>query len=239
MGNQALLAQVSNLECCDNPMNVNVGDGAMTVMEVVVNPVVANPIHVLGFADPTPPKAAGPEVVEVKFDDGSIYTGQMWNGKRHGRGRWTFANGMYDGQWEDDVQSGEGVQQWDDGRSYVGHFADGAFDGMGRMDWITPKGPMSYEGQYRKDKKDGKGKFSWADGRVYSGQWADGKRHGVATYKSTSGLVRRGRWDHDRLQVWIMEDGTEVAAPRKAKKSRGLSQVTSSSALADASPPTP
>merc|ERR1712232_1248812 len=91
----------------------------------------------------------------------------------------------YDGQWQEDVQHGQGRQQWSDGRIYVGRFALGKFSGPGTMKWQTQKGTLVYEGEYLDDLKHGTGKFIWEDGRSYDGEWQRGKRHGRGMYSTS------------------------------------------------------
>ena len=44
-----------------------------------------------------------------EYPDGSVYEGVLVDGKRHGEGKYTFANGaVYDGAWRDDKQHGQG-----------------------------------------------------------------------------------------------------------------------------------
>lgn len=139
----------------------------------------------------------------VTLRDGSTYSGQMVDGRRHGSGVLTTSNSEYKGQWERDAKHGEGRESWRDGRLYVGSFRNGKIDGVGRMEWRTSQGVMVYEGQYSEDLKHGRGKFSWPDGRVYDGQWEHGKRSGEATYISSRGETRRGYWKNDKLQQWL------------------------------------
>jgi hypothetical protein len=41
--------------------------------------------------------------------DGGLYEGQMRDGKRHGKGKYTLANGdQYDGEFKDNLQHGKG-----------------------------------------------------------------------------------------------------------------------------------
>jgi len=141
----------------------------------------------------------------VVYEDGSIYTGQIHDGKRHGFGFWQMQNGRHDqykGQWQSDLQHGEGQQKWSDGRIYEGQYAEGVFSGKGRMVWKTRDGLMIYEGQYKDDLKNGDGKFLWADGRSYEGQWQSGKRHGRGAYAASNSTPRMGYWLADKFDSW-------------------------------------
>mmetsp|Transcript_50787 Transcript_50787/g.120686 ORF Transcript_50787/g.120686 Transcript_50787/m.120686 type:complete len:212 (+) Transcript_50787:103-738(+) len=150
-------------------------------------------------------------VQTLAYNDGSTYVGQVdAEGRRHGIGRWTSDVGCYDGQWRDDVQHGEGHQEWSDGRSYDGQFANGKFNGYGKMVWQAQLGVLSYEGQYQNDLKHGIGKFCWADGRTYEGEWQNGKRHGKGLYTSSSGDKKVCHWADDKFKYWDKDkDGKE------------------------------
>mmetsp|Transcript_61343 Transcript_61343/g.146109 ORF Transcript_61343/g.146109 Transcript_61343/m.146109 type:complete len:222 (-) Transcript_61343:52-717(-) len=137
------------------------------------------------------------------YEDGSVYTGQLVDGKRHGEGTWRKDAQMYEGQWEDDKHHGRGSQTWGDGRSYEGNFERGHFSGYGRMVWQLKKGQLTYEGQYKGDLKHGRGKFTWADGRVYDGEWQSGKRHGTGVYTNASKEQKTGLWKEDQFEGWI------------------------------------
>ena len=60
-----------------------------------------------------------------KTTDG-VYEGQYLNGKFHGQGTATWANGnKYVGGWKDDKFHGQGTYTWADGNKYVGEWKDG------------------------------------------------------------------------------------------------------------------
>jgi len=149
--------------------------------------------------------AAGVDTEET-YEDGSTYTGQLVEGRRHGTGVWTSPSEQYSGQWQYDQRHGSGRQTWQDGRLYEGQFCEGKFDGKGRMEWHTPNGLMVYEGQYVNDVKHGEGKYKWPDNRIYDGQWVNGKRSGKAKYTNLSGEVKDGIWKDDRIDQWLEEE---------------------------------
>lgn len=74
-----------------------------------------------------------------------------------------------------DMQNGEFVYTWPDGRRYDGFWKDGKFHGLGVHTW--PNGGK-YVGQYKFGLKHGYGVYDWADGSKYEGQFSHGKRHG-------------------------------------------------------------
>ena len=44
----------------------------------------------------------------IKYPDGSVYVGEVKDGKRHGRGTCTYSDGIYDGKWKNDMKHGRG-----------------------------------------------------------------------------------------------------------------------------------
>mmetsp|Transcript_123975 Transcript_123975/g.309868 ORF Transcript_123975/g.309868 Transcript_123975/m.309868 type:complete len:257 (-) Transcript_123975:146-916(-) len=144
---------------------------------------------------------------EETYEDGSMYKGQLRDGRRHGNGVWTSASEQYTGKWKDDQRDGQGKQTWSDGRIYEGRFSNGKFHGHGRMEWHMPTGLMVYEGQYVDDLKEGQGRYLWPDKRVYDGGWKKGVRHGHATYTNSQGVRRQGIWKEDKVERWLDGNG--------------------------------
>jgi len=140
---------------------------------------------------------------EETYEDGSMYKGQLRDGRRHGNGVWTSASEQYTGKWKDDQRDGQGKQTWSDGRIYEGQFSGGKFHGHGRMEWHMPTGLMVYEGQYVDDLKDGRGRYVWPDKRIYDGEWKRGMRDGQATYTNSQGVRRKGIWREDKVERWL------------------------------------
>lgn len=217
MGNQAP-ATANPSVCCSNPP-CNSGDETKLGELVQTNPSINAGVSDKDHSLPSPYKEADKtsfadaEQETISYRDGATYSGQVVDGKRHGRGTFTSAAGEYEGQWDNDLRHGEGREAWKDGRLYLGTFRKGKIDGQGRMEWRTPQGVMVYEGQYLEDLKHGHGKFSWPDGRVYDGEWEFGKRSGQATYVSSRGVVRTGVWTNDKLQKWL--DGPTESKDRE------------------------
>ena len=83
------------------------------------------------------------------FDNGDIYTGEFFEGKKHGHGVLkTRSERIYDGDWQDDVPHGYGVNTFPNGKIYTGNFFKG--------------------------KPVGDGQWTYADGRIYNGTWVNG-----------------------------------------------------------------
>ena len=82
---------------------------------------------------------------KVTFDNGTTYIGDVKDGMRHGRGVLESEIGTYEGNWYQNVRSGQGMYFWPDG--------------------------TSYEGTWRNDKQDGTGLFRFSDGTRQSGRF--------------------------------------------------------------------
>ena len=69
--------------------------------------------------------------------EGSSFTGDFRNGRFHGRGERTAANGggSYRGMWAAGLRGGEGVYRWPDGTFWEGRWSGGMPQGVGRMNW--------------------------------------------------------------------------------------------------------
>jgi hypothetical protein len=61
----------------------------------------------------------------------SSYTGDWKRNKKHGQGKLTNDNGIYEGAWADDVQCGEGKHVHVSGAQYTGQFEHGLTHGHG------------------------------------------------------------------------------------------------------------
>ena len=96
------------------------------------------------------------------------YTGEMKDGKKHGRGVYVWgrdskwAGDRYEGDWKDGKVWGRGVYVWANGDRY--------------------------EGEFRDDKRHGRGVFRFASGDECEGEW-----RGVSLLGTGKGR-RGGRW---------------------------------------------
>jgi len=127
--------------------------------------------------------------VQAKFE------GEFHDGKRHGNGLGTFADGeSYEGGWEDDKRQGFGSQIWRNGERYVGQWKEDARNGFG-----VHSGPRGdYEGQWKGDKRHGVGKQTELNGDCYEGEWKNDQRHGVGILRWGTGHCYSGGWQRDK-----------------------------------------
>jgi len=115
------------------------------------------------------------------YDNGDIYVGEQDDGKRDGRGTYTFRSGhTYIGEYRANVRSGNGVMIFVTGCSYLGGFKDGKFHGHGV--------------------------FVFANGERYEGQFKDGFRHGPGLFRDVAGQGINGFWRADELVEIVGSD---------------------------------
>eukprot|EP00598_Pedospumella_elongata_P002417 CAMPEP_0184978546 /NCGR_PEP_ID=MMETSP1098-20130426/9003_1 /TAXON_ID=89044 /ORGANISM="Spumella elongata, Strain CCAP 955/1" /LENGTH=211 /DNA_ID=CAMNT_0027501695 /DNA_START=9 /DNA_END=644 /DNA_ORIENTATION=+ len=114
----------------------------------------------------------------ISYPDGTIYEGDLVNGKRHGYGKSTTAEGtVYEGDWENDLPHGNGSTVFANGSVYTGEFRAGKRWGDGTL--VDAQG--TYKGRFENDQKHGRGVWMCSMGHSgYSGmfkhdkpQWED------------------------------------------------------------------
>ncbi len=120
------------------------------------------------------------------------YEGFYKNGKRNGKGKYTWNSGeVYDGDWVDGNRTGIGTYTWQDGDKYEGGFKNGS--------------------------RIGKGTFTWADdGTKYIGDWKDNERIGRGKYIYSNGSFSVGKWDTKNNK--LIEDVYNIQIARTNKQ---------------------
>lgn len=126
--------------------------------------------------------APAKRIETIEYTDGSVYTGEVLNGKRHGKGKMVWRGGdVYEGDWVNDKRTGKGRYIW--GRNskcagdvYEGDFVDGEPCGRGKYIWGW--------------------NTEWA-GDVYVGDFVNGKRTGYGIYTYACGEVESGRFENN------------------------------------------
>lgn len=90
-----------------------------------------------------------------------------------------YSNGKYTGYFKNGKRNGKGTYTYTDGSKYVGEWEDGMFNGKGTL--TTPT-KYKYVGEFSKQQMDGKGTLTLPDGSYYVGDfWAD-RIYGEGTY---------------------------------------------------------
>ncbi len=171
--------------------------------------------------------------------DDYVYKGQFKDGLRHGKGTcsWTrtFELKEYEGEWNSDQFSGEGVlksygeiytgsflenkkhgkgtKEFKNGDKYEGMWVNNLQHGEGTYSW---KSGDKYKGEFESNKKHGKGTYTWADGNKYVGMWKNNKQHGKGTtYTNFHSKAFRKKLEkygsgYDRVRKRIWENGKET-----------------------------
>ncbi len=108
------------------------------------------------------------------------YVGEFKDGKKHGRGLYTWPNGdSYDGDFADDTPNGKGVFQLATGDKYEGEVAAGRISGRGI--YITREADR-IEGSFIDAKAFGQALYLFANGDKYEGEMAAGRLSGKGIY---------------------------------------------------------
>lgn len=127
----------------------------------------------------------------------NFYFGEMdENRKRSGYGKITYANGdAYEGFWEKDKPSGQGLYIWKEYGVYEGEFFEGTMTGTGRR--VYASGNV-YCGDFVRNKKHGKGQISFKNGDSYEGEWDNDEMHGLGKYTWSTEDTYIGQFQHDK-----------------------------------------
>ena len=124
---------------------------------------------------------------KFQFPDGALYVGEWREPKggvrqRHGAGKYTDGDETYEGQWVNDVLTGD---------TCVVQLAGGA----------------EYRGEMKDHKYEGPGKYTWTDSATYQGGWMNSKMHGEGTFTGPDGVnwtgtFRNGAFNNGR--AWVI-----------------------------------
>lgn len=149
-------------------------------------------------AQVTPSTVAPPPPSQtVTLPDGAKYTGELVNGKPHGK------EGAYEPQ----------TVTLADGWTYTGELVDGVPNGRGKG---VHKNDTKYDGEWRNGMFHGFGRSDAADGLWWSeGTWVNDKRHGVHTlYDRAGGVQERIMWRNgQRTNEFVPPEATKVIPP--------------------------
>uniref|UniRef100_A0A3B4TLX9 Uncharacterized protein n=1 Tax=Seriola dumerili TaxID=41447 RepID=A0A3B4TLX9_SERDU len=109
------------------------------------------------------------------WPNGSTYTGEVYNGIRHGTGIYKCAiNGvLYRGQWDQGKRHGKGVVYYNQDKTswYKGDWVKNNREGLGER-------CNRYTGDFVQGQRHGLGTFYYAGGAIYEGEWKNNKKDG-------------------------------------------------------------
>ena len=121
---------------------------------------------------------------------------------RKKRGRISFANGDYEGDYTElitsdipiKMRSGKGVMRYCNGNIYAGEWVEDYFDGFGEYSWSDGR---KFSGHFKQDKMIGKGTGVWPDGRKYEGEYRMDLAHGHGRAMLADGRAFEGEFRDD------------------------------------------
>ena len=163
----------------------------------------------------------------VRFNDGSIYIGQIADSLFNGHGMMIYADStVYEGEWKDGMWNGQGEIRYPDGDHYTGSFKDHEFSGYGKYFYADGG---KYEGYWERGMYNGNGTMEYADGTIYSGEWKDDKKEGLGVlYMSSANNLLKGYFrndyfygpieqenNSDRVQIIAQSGNPQTAAKTK------------------------
>ena len=155
-----------------------------------------------------------------KYDDGSVYRGEMMDTFRHGQGEMRYFDGsVYSGSFKNDKKEGFGIYQYKDGDKYEGQFMNNRRHGFGN--YYYNDNLCIYHGYYYNNKKQGHGMIKLDDDVVITGVFTDGELNegnisfpngskyfgGIENYlmsgngylKYSDGFIVKGIFENDNL----------------------------------------
>ena len=130
--------------------------------------------------------------IQVTEDGGNkkIYTGELKNYKKDGKGIIKCKNYIYEGDFINDKKQGKGkITYIDNGNIYEGEFNNDDINGYGLY---TFNNMHTYEGQFVNGIFHGKGIYKWPDGCYFNGEYINGVREGNGEYKFSDGKIYKG-----------------------------------------------
>jgi hypothetical protein len=115
----------------------------------------------------------------MEFNDGSHYIGAWSGGFKNGPGIWKTPHSqdcvLYDGEFVDGRQHGKGKSTFANGAIYEGNYVLGEMCGLGSIRFISGE---TYNGNFQSDLYNGEGEFISAAGEHYVGEFRMGEKHG-------------------------------------------------------------
>ena len=176
------------------------------------------------------------ELTDIVFP---IYEGEIVDGYRHGKGKYTWNDGVeYEGDWVKGKRCGFGITRTyrrtdHDGALFVeygyeGEWKDSKKHGHGVWKYSkeyangTIKVYQSYDGEWYNDKKHGHGKFSVLE-HVTEGEFVEGKEQGLFicyNADSASGKKYISWYDHGEALVSLAPYDPSIKTLEDAKRAK-------------------
>lgn len=129
---------------------------------------------------------------DIHYEDGSVYSGELNNFMKHGKGTLTFSDGSsYSGEFKYGKYDGQGELKGTNGEGYSGGYSEGKYNGMGRL--VFSDGAV-YEGEFEEGDFEGKGTVIYMNGDSFTGTFENGmKEYGVYSFADGSSIEGKFR----------------------------------------------
>ena len=97
------------------------------------------------------------------------------------------------------MKEGYGIEKYNDGSIYKGHYKNGMKEGTGILSLKKEKKNSIFEGEFKDDKIWGKGIYKWENGKQYEGEWENNEisGFGILTEKNIKHI---GYFSHDKKE---------------------------------------
>ncbi len=164
--------------------------------------------------------------VELNFDNGDFYVGELQGSKLTGRGRMVYASGkIYEGEFLDDKWHGYGKAEFfsKDGKlssSYEGYWNQNKREGQGTDTWYNEDDTLqsSFSGTFKNDQVDGPCIATWFNGDTMEATLKGYNPMGPVVYRYGS---NRGGAVKSVLAGWVYEGAMINFAGRYSREGHG------------------
>jgi len=151
-------------------------------------------------------------------NNGEMYIGQWFNGKREGKGIKAWEDGReYIGQWNNNRRSGYGIMTHPNGDVYIGELQFGFQQGHGML---RSADGDKYIGEWNVNERHGFGVMHFKNGDIYAGEWQHNKKEGHGLYRFSDGKYVEGEWVDNKFTKKKKGDGIFTPKPDKKEKKR-------------------
>eukprot|EP00732_Lithocolla_globosa_P001379 Lithocolla_globosa_v1_NODE_676_length_3461_cov_5.990018.p1 type:complete len:977 gc:universal NODE_676_length_3461_cov_5.990018:519-3449(+) len=126
------------------------------------------------------------------YKDGSGYTGDWDDARRHGHGKYTWpSRTTYEGSWNNDQQEGQGLMSYSTGEKYSGEWKENLPNGTGTLTLVDGN---EFVGNWKGGRKCGHGKIIHANGDIFEGTFEDDVIINRGKLICTNGTSYEGDW---------------------------------------------
>ena len=153
----------------------------------------------------------------------AIYEGEMFNGKKHGIGKYTTTKFIREGTWNDDKFTGWGRESRSNGEILEGRFVNGKLEGKGIL---RDSRGSAYIGDFVDSKKEGFGELD-TEKAHYKGGFKNNKFHGHGRMKikedesEIEGVFRNGEIEKENVNILYGGKKQTFGVVEKKKEATG------------------